>query len=423
MYDHVIWPLPFDPKTSAIYALNDIDVNAPPQVVWKLLVDAENWSSYFPAEDQVKILTGEPELALGTKYSRVTVGFPMHLIVTEYVPGRRLAWSTLVDDDETASSAYHGWVISPTETGCHVLSEETQQGSFFLEELGRKNPGALYRYHQEWVESLARAAEARAARAVKGDKTMAKTDIEKVLTIFHGISAGDVDVATQHIDRKRFVQHNPYATDDVEGLTQFINQSPRDQLQLTVVRAFQDGPYVLTQAEGKRSGRNVFFDIFRFEDGLVVEHWAVSAKNSPPNPSGHTQVDGPTEVEHFEDTEKNKSLLRAYYETFHIRADHSRSEQYFAGDLMIRHEPGVCDGVAEFMRDVELLVQHRTIDEIKFLLGQGDFVFIAAKGTHEGEPCVYIDLYRVKDEKIVEHWGFPEMVPPKEQWKNNNGML
>jgi uncharacterized protein YndB with AHSA1/START domain len=116
MYDHVIWPLPFDPKTSAIYALNDIDVNAPPEVVWKLLVDAENWSSYFPAEDQVKILSGEPELALGTKYSRVTVGFPMHLIVTEYVPGRRLAWSTLVDGDETGSSAYHGWVITPTDT-------------------------------------------------------------------------------------------------------------------------------------------------------------------------------------------------------------------------------------------------------------------------------------------------------------------
>ena len=252
---------------------------------------------------------------------------------------------------------------------------------------------------------------------------MAKTDIEKVLTIFHGISAGDVDLATQHIDHKRFVQHNPYATDGVKGLTQFINQSPRDQLQLTVVRAFQDSPYVVTQAKGQRSGKEIFFDIFRFEDGLVVEHWAFSAKNAPPNPSGHTRVDGPTEVEHFEDMEKNKSLLRAYYETFHIRADHSRSEQYFAGDLMIRHEPGVCDGVAEFMRDVEVLMQHRTIDEIKFLLGQGDFVFIAAKGTHEGEPCVYIDLYRVKDEKIVEHWGFPEMVPPKEQWKNNNGML
>jgi hypothetical protein len=79
VYDHVIWPPPFDPRISAIYALNDIDVNAPPEVVWKLLVDAENWSSYFPAEDQVKILSGEPELALGTKYSRVTVGFSLPL--------------------------------------------------------------------------------------------------------------------------------------------------------------------------------------------------------------------------------------------------------------------------------------------------------------------------------------------------------
>jgi len=56
------------------------------------------------------------------------------------------------------------WVITPTDHGCHVLTEETQQGPWFLEELGRKHPGALYRYHQEWVESLARAAEAEVAK-------------------------------------------------------------------------------------------------------------------------------------------------------------------------------------------------------------------------------------------------------------------
>lgn len=160
MYDKVHWPKQYDPKVSAIYALNDIDVKAPPEVVWKLLVDAENWSSYFPSEDQVKILSGESELALGTRYSRVTVGFPMSLNVTECEPFSRLAWETVVDGDETGSSAYHGWVITPTNDGCHVLTEETQQGPFFLEELGRKQPGALYRYHQDWVERLARAAEA-----------------------------------------------------------------------------------------------------------------------------------------------------------------------------------------------------------------------------------------------------------------------
>jgi len=34
----------------------------------------------------------------------------------------------------------------------------------WVEELGRKHPGALYRYHQQWVESLARAAEAEVAK-------------------------------------------------------------------------------------------------------------------------------------------------------------------------------------------------------------------------------------------------------------------
>jgi predicted SnoaL-like aldol condensation-catalyzing enzyme/uncharacterized protein YndB with AHSA1/START domain len=415
MYNHVIWPHEFDPKTAAIYALNDIDVNAPPEAVWKLLVDAENWSSYFPAENQVKILTGEPELAFGTKYSRVTVGFPMHLIVTECVPGCRLAWSTLVDGDKTGSSAYHGWVITPTDNGCHVLSEETQQGPFFLEEIGRKNPGALYRYHQEWVEVLARAAEKEAAKVT--------SNIKRVLTVFAGISAGDVGAATQYIHHTRFVQHNPCAANGVEGLMQFIRKSPRDQLQLTVVRAFQDGPYVVTQAKGQRSGRNVFFDIFRLEDGLVVEHWAFSTTDAPPNQSGHTQTDGPTEVKLSEDTAKNKSIVRKYCETIHISGEHSKIPQYFSGDHCIRHEPGVRDGVTAFKSDLAELVKHRSIDEIKFVLGQGDFVFIAAKGSHEDSPCVYLDLYRVEDGKIAERWGFPEEIPPQEEWKNNNGML
>ncbi|MFB6789990.1 SRPBCC domain-containing protein [Streptomyces olivaceus] len=164
MYDKVVWPEQYHPKSSALYALNDIDVKAPPEVVWKLLVDAENWASYFPPEDRVKILSGDAELARGTRFSRVTVGFPMSLHVTECEPFTRLAWETTVDGDATGSSAYHGWVITPTDHGCHVLTEETQQGPFFVEELGHKYPGALYSYHQDWVERLARAAEAAVAR-------------------------------------------------------------------------------------------------------------------------------------------------------------------------------------------------------------------------------------------------------------------
>lgn len=164
MYDHVIWPPEYDPKLSPIYALNDVDVEAPPEVVWRLLVEATRWSSYFSPENQVSMPGGEAELQLGTRFSRMTIGFRMFPVVTEYVPGRRLAWSTTVEGDATGSTAYHGWVITPTETGCHVLSEETQQGPWFLEQLGHKHPGGLYRYHQDWVEGLKQAAEAGAAK-------------------------------------------------------------------------------------------------------------------------------------------------------------------------------------------------------------------------------------------------------------------
>ena len=59
-------------------------------------------------------------------------------------------------------------------TGNHIYEKTSHRDSddprrlgryVFLEELGRKNPGALYRYHQEWVECLARGAEAEAAKA------------------------------------------------------------------------------------------------------------------------------------------------------------------------------------------------------------------------------------------------------------------
>ncbi len=250
---------------------------------------------------------------------------------------------------------------------------------------------------------------------------MASSEIEKTFSLLQGFGSGDADLVSRHIDPTKYKEHNPYSADGVDGLKKYVGQLAKEDHHLNVVRAFQDGRYVFTQGDGLILGKNTFFDVFRFEDSLVVEHWVFSAEAAPPNKSGHTQIDGPTEAKHISETEKNKAFMREYYETFHISGDHSRADQYFTGNLCIRHEPGVRDGATEFMRDVEVLMQHRTIDEVKLLLGQGDFVFIAATGTHEGEPCVYTDLYRVANEKIVEHWGFPEKVPHQVEWKNSNG--
>ena len=251
---------------------------------------------------------------------------------------------------------------------------------------------------------------------------MPPSNIEKALTVFAGIAGRDPDLAAKYIHPASYIEHNPQAAGGVAGLKDYVARLP-SEARLKVIRSFEDGPYVFTQSDGKISDRNTFFDVFRFEDGLIVEHWSFSAPAGPPNQSGHTQVDGPTQATDLRSTEKNKAFVRRYYETFHLAGDHRRHEQYFKGDLCVRHEPGVRDGVAEFLRDVAVLMQHRTIDEVRLLLGQGDFVFIAAEGTHEDEPCAYIDLYRVEDEKIVEHWGFPQAIPTRVERLNKNDVF
>jgi len=252
---------------------------------------------------------------------------------------------------------------------------------------------------------------------------MATSDIDKVLAMFRGITNGDLVLATKWVKPGGFRQHNPHVADGIEGLRNYIGRFPDEKHHLKVVRKFQDGPFVVTHREGLFVHQGVFFDLFKFEDGLIVEHWVFSAKGAPPNQSGHTQSDGPTEAGGLDDTEKNKSIVRDYYQTVHIAGELGKIPSYFSGDHCIRHEPGVRDGVASFQSDLAELVKHRSIDEIKFLLGQADFVFIAATGSHEFAPCVYIDLYRVENGKIAERWGFPEEVPPQAEWKNNNGML
>ena len=251
---------------------------------------------------------------------------------------------------------------------------------------------------------------------------MIMTDIERAKTFLQGVATGDPDLATRHVDPDRYVEHDPLVADGAVELWRHVDGLPKDN-DLEVVRLLQDGAFVVTQAQGDVLGRAVFFEVFRFEDGMIVEHWVFSAEGAPPNRSGHTQADGPTEPRHLEQTEMNKRIVRDYYEIVHLGGRHDEARRWFAGDLMIRHEPEVADGVGEFLHDLEVLTRDRTIDEIRLFAGQGDLVFLAAQGTHGGEPCAYIDLYRVEGGKIVEHWGFPQSFPAAEGRKNDNDLL
>ncbi|MBQ8069741.1 MAG: hypothetical protein IJ202_02690, partial [Bacteroidales bacterium] len=60
-------------------------------------------------------------------------------------------------------------------------------------------------------------------------------------------------------------------------------------------------------------GPKVGFDIFRFEDGKIVEHWD-NLQETPKgaNPSGHTMLDGTTEIKDLDKTAENKTLAENF---------------------------------------------------------------------------------------------------------------
>jgi len=75
-----------------------------------------------------------------------------------------------------------------------------------------------------------------------------------------------------------YKQHNPMAKDDIEGLAGFVaflkDKNPSFQVEL--LREFADGDYVIAHVWGHSDSNprgTIAMDIFRLENGKVVEHW------------------------------------------------------------------------------------------------------------------------------------------------------
>ena len=146
------WPSHFAPQNCPVHVRNELAMNAPPEQVWAWLVRATLWPTWYVNAANVRLLQGNgANLALGTKFRWRTFGVTITSTVLEFVPHERIAW----DARAIGLEVYHAWLLQRTPQGCHVLTEETQHGA--LARLGNAvMPHRMYKYHQIWLESLAR---------------------------------------------------------------------------------------------------------------------------------------------------------------------------------------------------------------------------------------------------------------------------
>ena len=225
-----------------------------------------------------------------------------------------------------------------------------------------------------------------------------------------------------------FMQHDPNFADGLAGMKSFaVEVASSASPGITIYRTLVDGDFVLLHSryEGvRRYGASaIAFDLFRFRDGKIAEHWGGQEPEAPPNPSGRTQVDGPTEIVDREKTETNRTLVRTYRETVMVSLRFDRIEEFIDGARYAQHASKIGDGIASLRNRIASVAKEggRLYLTPRRFVAEGNFVLVLTEGDLPSGPTALYDLFRVENGKIVEHWDVLTPIPPRDQWKNSNG--
>ena len=252
------------------------------------------------------------------------------------------------------------------------------------------------------------------------------TRLENTMNLYlEGIRDGNAREAVTKYTGTRYTQHSTGVRDGIEGFVEFfepfIARNPKRDIQ--ILRAIEDGQYVFLHVyQSLNNGESEwvttdFFDTD--ENGKIIEHWDVISEYAPQTPSGHTSIDGPTEIADLDKTDENKQLIRDLIRDVLIGEKPENIDIYISSEQYIQHNTEVLDGLEHFKPLV--LAEDRPLiyQEVVLLVGQGNFVATLCKASWEGQPLAQVDIFRLEAGKVVEHWDNAEPVPPEDEWVNS----
>jgi len=256
------------------------------------------------------------------------------------------------------------------------------------------------------------------------EKTMSDNYKQEIVSLLKSIETGDSQPAG-YISPDKYIQHNLSIADGLAGFASALQHLPKGSARVNTVRVFQDGDFVFTHTDYDFFGPKAGFDIFRFENGKIVEHWDnLQEKPATANPSGRTMLDGHTRLTDLNKTEENKKLVRAFVNDILVNGRMKNLAGYFDGDNYIQHNPQIADNLSGLgaalraMAEQGIFMKYRRIHKV---LGEGNFVLVASEGELGGRHSAFYDLFRVANGKIAEHWDTIETIPAATMHKNANG--
>ncbi|MGM0899734.1 MAG: nuclear transport factor 2 family protein [Bacillota bacterium] len=250
------------------------------------------------------------------------------------------------------------------------------------------------------------------------------TNKEKAVAVLESLESGEKEAIESFVSSDKYIQHNLNFENGREGLTGSLEYLNSIGTKVEVKRVIEDGDLVAVHSEYELNGPKVIFDIFRFENGKIVEHWDNIQEIVTDTANGHTMLDGETDIKDVAKTAENKELVENFVKDVLMGQNPDKLTSYFDGDHYIQHNPYIADGLSGLGKALEEWAKQgitMQYDKVHLVVAEGNFVLTVSEGTLGGSHTSFYDLFRVESGKIAEHWDILETIPLKDEWKNNNG--
>ena len=224
-----------------------------------------------------------------------------------------------------------------------------------------------------------------------------------------GILKGNYEEAIHQYTGDTYKQHSTGVFDGKEGFIQFFKDfTQRNPIRdIQIVRAFEDGRYVFIQAYQTLNHGEFqwvttdFFDTDRHDK--LIEHWDVISAYEGKNKYGTDAINGETKIENLEQTHEHKKIVESFFKHVLLNHQYHHLDDYMATDV-INHYKDLNHSSMAFKHLLTDEKNPMTYQYVRLLIGQGNFVSTLSLVRIGKTDMAQVDIFRLKDNKIVEHW-------------------